>query len=146
MMSPTSARTQWFTGLVLGLLVVCGCDTAPDQGTVKGRVLYNGKPLKSGTVTFLFADGSKKGSAIGQDGNYKMANIPTGTARIGVKSESRVPPGLQRPGAPGDQPPHQEPVDKIPPIYNTPEASPLNYDVEKGSHNHDIELTSKPWR
>jgi hypothetical protein len=117
-----------------------------DEGTVKGRVLYNGQPLKSGTVTFLFADGSKKGSAIGPDGHYRMANVPTGLAHIGVKSENHVPPGLQQqPGAPGVKPDEpREPVVKIPSSYNTPEGSRLTYEVRKGSQEYNIELTSKP--
>jgi hypothetical protein len=141
----TSARAHWFAGFILSLLVGCGSHGVPNQGTVKGRVFYNGKPLKSGTVTFLFADGSKKGSAIGPEGNYKLENIPTGAAQIGVKSESRVPPGLQQPGAPGFQDANRaEPEEKIPSIYNTPEGSRLMYDVRKGLQDHDIELTSKP--
>ncbi len=143
-LSPNSLRLS--AGVFLVVLAIGGCTgNSSDQATVTGRVLYDNEPLPSGTVTFLFADGTKKGTSIGSDGSYRMTEIGPGPVRIGVLSKARVPPGLQVPGAPGGNTgPPPEPVVQIPSAYNSPVDSGLSYEVHKGAQEHNIELSRKP--
>jgi hypothetical protein len=132
--------------LLLTALAACGCQSRPAEGQVKGRVTYQGQPLPSGDVMFLAADGSKVSAGISSEGEYRIAKIPAGLARIGVVSHPRVPKGLQQPSHPNPQAaaaPPEKPV-TIPMHYNKPETSGLTCDVRNGENTHDIELSPVP--
>jgi hypothetical protein len=115
-------------------LVCCGCRPADRPGHLTGKVRFRGKELPSGTVCFLGANGKKKYAPIAEDGTYKVAGVPQGTARVGVESHPRLPPGFggPRPGEPG--------TIVLPPHYTKPETSGLTYEVKGGQETFDIDL------
>jgi hypothetical protein len=95
--SPRSRRS--FVGsaaLVLGVALTSGCGGG--EGTVSGKVLYNGKPLPGGVVTFRPTAGGKKTvtTPIDEGGNFK-ATLPVGDVQIAVDNRE-----LQAQAAPAE--------------------------------------------
>jgi hypothetical protein len=86
--SPRAPHPGW--GLIVCLLLgTAGCAS---KGDITGKVLYRGKPLPGGTVTFLPAGG--KGAYVSPilgDGSYSLTQVPPGEVKIVVETESRNP-------------------------------------------------------
>jgi hypothetical protein len=59
-------------GCALSLLLT-GC--APSTGTVTGTVKLDGKPLPTGTVTFIGSDNRPYVATISENGTYKIEKI-----------------------------------------------------------------------
>jgi hypothetical protein len=131
----------------LVLLAVAGC--GPAEGTVSGTVRFNGRPLTVGvnTVTFLCEDGSVKSCMVEPDGRYTLRGVPAGRARITVLSLPPPPQLGMAPGEDGKLKPVDGPASKpdqaggIPERYKDSDSSGLSYDVQRGSHTFDIELS-----
>lgn len=121
------------------VLVAAGCGGGPGQAEVSGTVRFEGRPLASGTVTFVGADGAKSHSGIGPNGEYRVQGVARGMAQIGVVSHPRVPAGLMKPG-PGQPAAKSEPGPAVPARYGDPAASGLSCDVSAAAQTHDIEL------
>src|SRR6516225_9304426 len=70
------------SGIVLILALAAGCG---GRGTVSGQVLYKGKPVPGGWVTFRPVDASANtvNARIDQNGHYE-ATLPTGEVKIAV--------------------------------------------------------------
>jgi hypothetical protein len=69
--------------LLLGLSAV-GCGS---KGNISGKVLYDGKPLPAGVVTFVPTSGQGAfTSRLGPDGSYSLEKVPTGPVKIAVKA------------------------------------------------------------
>jgi hypothetical protein len=135
------ARGVLWAGTVLLLLPGIGC--GPRVGHVSGRVLYNDRPLPSGTVLFVGVDGTRRGfSPIAADGTYRIQNIPVGPVKVAVVSEPRVPPGLRNAAGPGSSPRDRVKDDHvpIPPRYGDAAHSDLTYTVAGGRQTQDILL------
>jgi hypothetical protein len=112
-------------------------------GHVTGKVLYQDKPLPSGTVLFVGPDGSRRGfSPIAPDGTYRIENVPVGLVKIAVVSEPRVPPGLMKVSGPGSSPsdPTKNDYVPIPARYMDAEQSGLTCSVEAGRQTRDLIL------
>ncbi|HZY87943.1 MAG TPA: hypothetical protein VFE78_24120 [Gemmataceae bacterium] len=62
------------------------------RGEVRGTVRYRGRPLTSGTVQLLGADGVPYAATIGADGSY-VVRAPVGAAKVIVSclAEARLP-------------------------------------------------------
>src|SRR5262245_59320641 len=101
------------------LLPLAGCGPGRPR-EITGLVRFRDRPLPSGTVVFVGADGKKAHSVIGTDGRYRVTGLARGTARVAVKTHPRVPPGL----LPRDAP--KEPLVVIPERYEKPESSGLS--------------------
>jgi hypothetical protein len=120
---------------------------------VSGKVLFKGKPLPGGRVTFAAITGGFASSAsIDGDGNYKI-NAPIGEVLISVDNrmfqpkrgakqgrEQRL---LRRPDAPVVE---AEPIKgrryvEIPERYANCDTSGLTYTVMPGAQTHDIQLS-----
>jgi hypothetical protein len=72
-------------GLFAALLALAGgCGGA--TGDVSGKVLYKGKPVVLGTVTFIGADGKQVQCTIQPDGSYSVAGVAIGEAKVLVDS------------------------------------------------------------
>jgi hypothetical protein len=134
---PMPARFLSVLGLLL-LAAALGCAGGPCDLT--GTVRYRGRPLPSGTITFLAADGGKAYSAIGSAGRYSVRGVARGTARVAVESHPRVPEGFRKAGGGGPPPGPEEKAVEIPPRYAKPESSGLTVEVEKRRQTHDIDL------
>jgi hypothetical protein len=151
-------------GWSLILCLLLGTTGCASKGDVSGKVLYRGKPLPGGTVTFLPAGG--KGvffSPIQEDGSYSLTQVPSGEVTIIVETESKNPAPKGNPQAaarakkykeqmrkkmeqvmPGRVPPRLSSKEgqyvPIPASYKDPEKSGLTYTVTGGTQTHDIEL------
>jgi hypothetical protein len=152
-------------GLIL-LPVVAGCGAG--QAKVTGRVLYDGKPLPGGRVTFM-PDGAANPVTVNLDeqGNYE-AVLPTGEIRVSVDNRaleprpalpSGIPPGLPGGAAaklaearrqnpqkatgiidPGMQGRIPGKYVAIPKKYYDFTQSGIKFTVNRGDQSHDIEL------
>src|SRR5262249_15330533 len=91
-----SPRRTWRAGFgcLAGIAVAlaaggCGGGAA---ATVSGKVLYKGAPVKGGNVTFVSTEGEmSKSASNNEDSTYKVADIPTGTYKVCVETESLRP-------------------------------------------------------
>src|SRR5688572_6461689 len=61
-----------------------GCGGGPAVGHVSGVVTLQGKPLQSGTIGFIAADGRPYQADLQTDGTYRVDNVPVGEAIIVV--------------------------------------------------------------
>jgi|SRR5579883_1802643 len=135
----------------LGLLALLLCVSISGCGRsmteVSGTVRYNGKPLPSGTIQFLGADGVPHSGKIQPDGTYSV-QVPTGTAKIIVScvDESRLNKfTAQSTANRGRTAPPSSPAEKfslIPTRYADWDSSGLMVNVTHGKTVHDIDLTS----
>ncbi len=151
-------------GLLLLLAALAGCE--PAQGKVSGRVLFDGKPLPGGWVTFRPADPRQNAvsAEIDAEGHYS-AVLPAGDVQISVDNRELEPkspitlgppPGLppdviktiggkpERPPPKAGEAPSERRSSryvKIPDRYYALETSGLQLTVKAGEQTHDIELT-----
>jgi hypothetical protein len=146
--------------LLLLLAAVGGC--GPARGKLSGQVLYKGKPLPGGWVTFRPADPAENTvpAFIDPDGNYEVT-LPVGDVTISVDNRewepisssgpaALAPPGAKLPaeGLPkggaappkGDREHHPGSYVPIPQKYYSVETSGLRYTVKKGADTYKIEL------
>jgi hypothetical protein len=79
-------------GLVLLIPVVAGCEAG--QGQVSGRVLFDGKPLPGGRLTFRPADPRQNSVSAELDpgGNYQVV-LPAGEVQVCVDNRELEPRG-----------------------------------------------------
>jgi hypothetical protein len=140
----------WSVGL-LALLLSVGCAGSKPVGSVTGKVLYQNKPLRGGSVTFIPADGvGVASSRIGEDGTYSIARIPVGPVKITVETKSSEPPRKYTGGGappPPDDPnnrpdPERKPGRYIPIAdrYADAEGSGISYEVKAGAQEFTVEL------
>jgi hypothetical protein len=143
------------------LLLACVAGCGASQGRVSGLVLYKGKPLPGGQLTFISADASKRpvSADIDENGRYE-AYLPLGDVAIAVenlnlKPPDRLPPGFSplgiklppaekqtgeakpNPAAPQLPPGTYVP---IPEKYYDARTSGLTYMVIPGTQTHNIDL------
>lgn len=111
-----------------------------------GRVLFDGKPLPGGEVTFVTVkDGFASKGIIDEKGNYTIS-APTGDVMISVdnralgQSREAAMKGAGRPDAPPPTRLKGKYVE-IPSKYFVPDTSGLTYTVINGPQTHDIQLT-----
>lgn len=139
-------------GLCLcGLLLTAGCGGG--KGVVSGKVHYQGKPVRGGNVSFVPEAGGVMSSPIEEDGSYTIRNVPPGTVKITVETDSFRP--LAVPQVPGGasaklmkkmmEPQSADPQRakryvRIPAQYSDPTKSNLTYVVKSGKQEHDIDL------
>jgi hypothetical protein len=69
------------------LLIVTGC--GPAKTEVSGTVRYQGKPLTSGNVLVVDADGMTYAAPIRSEGSYTARDIPVGPVRFAVLVSSK---------------------------------------------------------
>src|SRR5688572_5383647 len=111
------------------VLMLAGC--APGYGDVTGRVLFEGKPLPAGKVTFLGEDGRVAVSQVHGDGSYAILGAPACQVTVLVDSKPPTPVGISR--QKGPQPPTPPPAKHvpIPERYADPERSGLSYEIRR---------------
>lgn len=139
-------------GLPLGFLalaVFCGsCKSSKvETAEVSGKVMFKGKGLPGGRVTFVADQGGvAAGGNIGEDGTYNITSAPVGPVHITVDNRmldasrrAGGKPMLKRPGAEEPDVPkgHHVAIDQK---YYTADKSPLTYTVTPGSQTHEVTL------
>jgi hypothetical protein len=139
-------------GLQIGLLILMvGCVKNPhavEHAEVSGKVLYQGKALPGGIVTFISVNGGFAASAdIDQDGNYQL-KPPVGEVEISVTNRMfRSNRGTKGPALPKKAETSKSQSLKghyveIPSVYEDPRTSGLKYTVTPGSQTFNIELSA----
>ena len=136
-----TSRKTLCTFSALAILFVAGCGSFTEVG---GTVTLEGKKLTTGTVTFLGADGKKKGvTNIASDGTYKLIEPPLGKVKVAVqvKPLPKAPATKESPKVTIGEVPNEpvEPV-MIPAIYGDFNKSGLSTELKSGSNTYDIEL------
>lgn len=145
-------------GRVLCLLAVAacaaGCGGKTDEWNragVQGRIILDGRPLQSGTITF-FPIGGTKGPAAGGEITGGEYSIPAeqgpvvGLNRIEVRSVQKTGRMVASPAAVEADGPYvegrlvEEFADVVPKQYNT--YSELEREVAAGMNQFDLELVS----
>jgi hypothetical protein len=147
--------------LLLALPFMAGCGVR--QGKVSGQVLFNGKPLPGGRLTFRPTDPKQNSvsAVIDPDGRYE-ATLPGGEVTICVDNRELDPPPRgsgQHPMPPGVKLPEPDRKADAPAAHGGPAAprmpgtyvpipekfydadtSGLRYTVQKEEDKYDIEL------
>lgn len=75
-----AARKMVVVGLLLALVSGCG------GSTLRGKVSYRERPVLSGSVIALQADGTARSGVIQPDGSYEVEGLSRGPVRLGVLS------------------------------------------------------------
>lgn len=138
-------QTCAFLGAVLSCFTLAGCkhsgelETAPTSGLVR----LDGKPLATGTVTFIPQRGLAATGTIGADGTFVLSTYSSGDGAIVgknkvavwvIRSDSNTSAGPEQKGS----------IMAIPPHYATAEGSGLEFEVMSGqSNNFTLDLNSK---
>jgi len=137
--------------LALGLFslpALTGC--GEQTGTVTGKVLFDGKPLSRGQVTFISDSGTPRPAVIDHDGKYTL-QIPPGNFKItvsvpafkplaGGRVQQMDPAKFQASGPVVDAKERNKETPDIPPEYTLREKTPLSYTVTAGVQEHDITI------
>jgi hypothetical protein len=130
------------------LVLAAGCTTkrrTAEHANVTGRVLYKGKPVTGGQLTFVTTDGFASNGVIDDKGNYTIS-APVGTVKIGVDNrmvgQKQMPAAMKGAGRPDSEPPNpiKGTYRQIPEKCYEPDKSGLAYEVKKGDQTHDIEI------
>jgi hypothetical protein len=103
----------------------------PKTGNVSGRVLFQGKPLAPGWVTFHSKDEREFSATLLEDGTYEITGVPVGAARVTVGTFRDLRPPFLPPGPKGVA---------LPQRYADAQKSGLTLEVLQGAQTHDIEL------
>src|SRR5262245_13907571 len=132
-----------FAGLVLALLSGCG------GATITGKVRYQERPVLSGSVIVLQADGTARTGVIQPDGTYSVEGLTRGPVRMGVLSPdpARARSILKKPKSPEKStrvPPKTKPGTDgwfpLPAKLGDPERSGVTCEVNASRVQHDIDL------
>ena len=128
----------------------CGSSRTPQNAEVSGKVLFQGKPLPGGKITFVAVKGGFSAVAtIDENGAYQV-KAPVGEVEISVSNRMLEPRGGAKTmgrlakAQPGEGGPVKGQWVKIPSQYEDPSTSGLKYTVTKGSQTHDVELSANP--
>lgn len=127
MMDSTARRT--LAGLLL-TLTLCGCGGG--VGDVSGVVTFKGKPVSGCTIVFFDAQNGSYTSPLQEDGNYAVAKVPAGAAKIAILMPMHIDLGI-----PGMK---KLKFTAIPDKYQDQEKSGLTYAVQTGLQTKDFTL------
>jgi hypothetical protein len=147
-----NARLLFAVALCLALAALAGCGKG--RATVNGKVTLNGKPLTTGTVSFIGGPSDTGSGHINADGTYAVPDAPLGDCKVtvqtpramgGVQGMPKPPAGMK--GMPKEMlPPGAEEGSKAvrvvpaPEKYGSPDTTPVTYTVKKGTQTFDIDL------
>lgn len=136
-------------------------------GTLKGKVTFNGLPVKIGIVGFVPEKGKRFDTAI-EDGRFELKKVPAGPGVFTVDTKHVLQlltppaiPGLEEPPPDATQEQKKafakakEEFDRrekdikikgavvTPTIYSDPRTSTLKFTVKPGEQEHNLELTGE---
>ncbi len=126
--------TLWrIVAALCACLIILGCGDggeALSDNVITGNVVYQGKPVTGGTVTFYVqteptASPQLCTGMIDANGRYEVTFAVPGEARISVQTETQQ-------GTPT--------YIRIPKKYGVEATSGLTYNIQQGKQEHDIVL------
>ena len=125
------------TAILLGQQSDAG-DKSP-TGRLKGKITFEGKPVRMGVLTIASADGKEMSiSLIKGDGTYDFAIVPAGKVIIGYEL------GEPGPKEKESKAQHIKELKEIPEHYQDPTKSGLTTTVQAGKTNvYDIKMVKK---
>ena len=132
------------TGKLLSLavvtlaLIVAGCELAPAEGTVKGKVTLDGEPIDGGMIRFVPANGdSQPADSPIVKGEYAVT-MPLGDKKVevfwGKSTNGAVEVDTASQGT-------AQFYEAVPPQFNA--QTTLTHTVERGEATKNFDLTSK---
>lgn len=148
---PRSWRTITSTLLcaAVTLLTGCGGPQGP-QGTVHGKLTYNGGPVTPGTaISFIGENGAAASGAAGADGAYRLSTpqgnaVPVGKYKvviIPVRTGSELMPEQAMEAATkAAKEGAKEPPTPFPKKYMNPLTTPETREVKEGDNEINIDL------
>ncbi len=117
-------------------LVGCGGNAKPyPTAKVAGVVTIDAKPIESGTINFIAAQGTGEASAEIKAGAFAAQDVPKGNVRVFVIATQET--GKMVPGS-------SEPVPEVISIVPAHYAQGIEIQVAGDEANRQIELTSVP--
>lgn len=143
-------RGSMLLGLALSALAVAACakgDRYTETGaTLEGTVTYKGKQVGYARVVAAGGQGGS-GSAsadIGDDGRYKLENVPLGEVKLAVITAAGQGAFMAREkySGPGERKAKRASMEfiSVPPPYDNPEMSGLKTTINKGANTFDIKI------
>ncbi len=137
--------TRSWTQIVLVLAIVAagnlGCNAKPTGATVVGKISYQSKPVKDGTILFMPRGGLTVTGNIEPGGKFKLVtpkldeHIPLGKYTVVIITDaSNMAQMSEDPMALGNIKP------AIPLEFSSSATSPLEYEVKEGANEFDIVL------
>jgi hypothetical protein len=115
----------------------CGGKSSLATATVKGTVVYQGKPLTEGTIQFVPERGPAANGRIGPDGTF-TASIPDDGGAIAGPNQIAITATREGQAIPGER--VKSVVWLIPEKFGSPGSSGLNCEVKEGENVYKIEL------
>jgi hypothetical protein len=126
-------------GLLVCLLVGCGAG-GPKTVPVRGTVMYKGKPVPNGTVTFIPETGHHATGEIRPDGSYTLTTFKPGDGAVPAKYKVVVVAMQDMTGRlPEDRTPLPPPI--VPNKYTSVATTDLVFEVKDGENVIDLPLT-----
>ncbi len=121
------------------MLLMAGC-SGSSAHDVPGTIKIDGKPLNSGSITFVDSQGKSIVANINRDGTFAFNQLGKGTFQASVE----VPKPRRMASVKTDpaRPPRPQPV-QIPAHYFKVESAGLNYTVDDATGEINIELSGK---
>lgn len=138
------SRSICFLTLMAAMLVsVAGCGSQEiPKALVRGKVSFNGAPLKEGSIKFVptEGDGPTAGAVLKGEGEYS-AEVPTGMMRVEITSPKVT--GKRKAFDTPDSPTIDITEEQIPERYNA--KSELKFEVVSGEKEveADFDLTTE---
>jgi hypothetical protein len=126
-------------------LLLSGCDSGkytplPETGaTLEGKVTYGNQDILVGLVIVTGGEGPSAQDFIGEDGRYKLKNVPLGQVTIAVNVKAGDG-NLMSKRMSGQKVPK---TILIPEKYTDPKTSEIKTKVEKGENKFDIIIPTK---
>jgi hypothetical protein len=130
--------------MIVGPLTGCGSSGLPGTVPIRGKVVYNGRPLSQGEVRYVPVDpqvGRQARGKLDKNGNFEMTTLKAGDGVLPGKYKVVIVALAPHPGEPGrtapepGEAPRPLPVIKrgslVPERYTIPRATPFEETVDK---------------
>jgi hypothetical protein len=115
----------------------CGGKGGLTTGSVKGTVLYQGKPLTEGSIQFVPERGQAANGQIGAGGAFTVS-IPEGNGAVVGATQIAITATREGRPIPGER--VKSVVWLIPERFGSPGTSGLNCEIKEGANDFKIEL------
>jgi hypothetical protein len=163
-----TVRQARLLALSVGLALFAAVGCGGSEGTLSGKVTYNGANLKGGTVLLVAEQGNDTFTgSIQEDGTYIIPHVRSGKYKVCVETASLKGPSgpaggyNMGPKGPAGKPKNEAPKGanvpegyrmsdpaankarfvEIPGTYGDPAQTSLRVEVKGGQQTHDIPLT-----